>query len=88
MQSSLHTQQSLKDTNKVITDEQEKTLETSTKSENERRASAKGQGWGRIFTYYQPKVFAVIMLVTAGLNALSFPSLGFCVAEIQLILIE
>lgn len=55
---------------------------------DERRASAKGQGWGRIFTYYQPKIFAFIMLITSGLNALSFPALGFCVARIQLILIE
>ena len=79
---SLHTQQSLKDTNKAEQGHDVNDKSALTTSSDERRASEKGQGWGRIFTYYHPKIFAFIMLITAGLNALSFPTLGFFVARI------
>ena len=36
----------------------------------------------RLFTYYKPKIFAFLMLITASINAMSFPTLGFVVAKI------
>ena len=48
----------------------------------------RGQGWCRIFTYYQPKLFAFLMVITAGINALSFPILGYHLASLQIVLVK
>ena len=39
-------------------------------------------------TYYQPKIFAFFMLVTSGIISLSFPTLGFVVGKVQMILVS
>ena len=77
-------QQSLKDDNQKKKIESQSSMDVA----SEAIVSDKGTGWGRIFTYYQPKIFAILMLCTAGFNSLSFPVLGFLVATTQLILIE
>jgi len=49
---------------------------------DERRQSRTGKGWCRIFSYYRPKMFAFFMMVTASINAISFPALGYLIAKI------
>lgn len=84
-QSSLFTSISLKDDSKT----QSRALIGSQSSNvNERRQTGKGQGWCRILTYYHPKIFAVLMCITAAINALAFPALGFIVAKVQMVLIQ
>ena len=51
-------------------------------SVDERRQSARGDGWCRILSYYHPKIFAILMVITAGIQAMAFPSLGFIVAKV------
>ena len=58
------------------------------KSAKKERVSVRGQGWCRIFTYYQPKLFAILMVITAGINALSFPILGYHLASLQIVLVK
>ena len=57
------------------------------KNVDERRQSSKGDGWCRILTYYHPKFYAFCMILAACVQALAFPSLGFIVAKVQMILI-
>lgn len=39
-------------------------------------------------SYYHPKIFGVLMVITAMINAASFPCLGLLIAKIQIILIS
>ena len=42
----------------------------------------------RIFSFYEPKIYAFIMILMAGINSLAFPALGYIVAKLQFQLIK
>ena len=61
--------------------------ESKIEPEKEKEAPFKSNniGWKRVFTYYKPTWFVVVMLFTAFLGSFGFPSMGFFLSELQFI---